>query len=397
MRSKFNLTALILILFFTSCQKEKPINEIIDTSLSFAEKQYTAMAEVMKDKPGLLPRTLDTTGTLVTSNTGWWTSGFVPGSLWYLYENTKDEKFREYASRMTSYIEKEKYNKGTHDLGFMLYCSFGNGLRLTNDTSYKEVLLTGARSLSTRFRPNVGCIQSWGSRKGWQCPVIIDNMINLEFLMWAFKNSGDSSFYKIAVIHSDTTIKNHFRPDYSTWHVVSYDTISGKVEAKQTAQGAADGSAWARGQSWGLYGYTVMYRETGLQRYLDQAVHIADFLLNHPNLPEDKIPYWDYDAPGIPDAKRDASAGAIMASALIELSGYVDQPKKQEYLGVAEKQIRSLASPEYMAKFGENGNFILKHSVGSLPAKSEVDVPLTYADYYFIEALLRYKQLGDTL
>lgn len=393
MRSKFNFTALILILFITSCQKEKPLNEIIDNSLAFAAKQYTAMAEVMKDKPGLLPRTIDTTGALVTSNSGWWTSGFVPGSLWYLYGYTNDDKFRDYAATMTSFLEKEKNNKGTHDLGFMLYCSFGNGLRLTNDTGYKAVLLTGARSLSTRFRPNIGCIQSWGSRKGWQCPVIIDNMMNLEFLMWAFKNSGDSTFYKIAVTHSDTTVRNHFRADYSTWHVVSYDTISGKVEAKQTAQGAADGSAWARGQSWGLYGYTVMYRETGLQRYLDQAVHIADFLINHPNLPEDKIPYWDYDAPGIPDAKRDASAGAIMASALIELSGYVDQPKKQEYLAVAEKQIRTLASPEYMAKTGENGNFILKHSVGSLPANSEVDVPLTYADYYFIEALLRYKKL----
>jgi rhamnogalacturonyl hydrolase YesR len=218
-------------------------------------------------------------------------------------------------------------------------------------------------------------------------------MMNLEFLMWAFKQTGDSSFYKIAVTHSDTTIKNHFRPDFSTWHVVSYDTIRGKVEAKQTAQGAADGSAWSRGQSWGLYGYTVMYRETGLQRYLDQAEHIADYLINHPNLPEDKIPYWDYNAPGIPDAKKDASASAIMASALIELSGYAGKEKGIQYLNVAEKQLRSLSSPAYLAKEGENGNFILKHSVGSLPAKSEVDVPLTYADYYYIEALLRYKKL----
>jgi unsaturated chondroitin disaccharide hydrolase len=395
MNIKLFATGFILLLFISSCNDEKPMNEVIDKSLSFAAKQYTLMAETMLEKSDLLPRTIDTTGTLVTSGSGWWTSGFFPGSLWYLYEYTKDEKFRDYAAKMTSRIEKEKYNKGTHDLGFMLYCSFGNGLRLTGDESFNEVLVTGARSLSTRFRPNVGCIQSWGSRKGWQCPVIIDNMMNLELLMWTFKHTGDSSFYHIAVTHSDTTMKNHFRTDYSSWHVVSYDTVSGRVEAKQTAQGAADGSAWARGQSWGLYGYTVMYRETGLQRYLDQAVHIADFLINNPNLPEDKIPYWDYNAPGIPDAKRDASAGAIMASALIELSGYVDQIKKQEYLNVAEKQIRSLASTEYLAKTGENGNFILMHSVGSLPANSEVDVPLTYADYYFIEALLRYRQLGD--
>jgi len=369
------------------------MNKVIDESLAFSARQYTLMAEALNNKPDLLPRTIDESGTLVTSNSGWWTSGFFPGSLWYLYEYSKDDKFKDAAIQMTSRIENEKNNTGTHDLGFMLYCSFGNGFRLTGDQNYKDVMLTGARSLSTRFRPNIGCIQSWGSRKGWQCPVIIDNMMNLEFLMWAFKQTGDSSFYKIAVTHSDTTIKNHFRPDFSTWHVVSYDTIRGKVEAKQTAQGAADGSAWSRGQSWGLYGYTVMYRETGLQRYLDQAEHIADYLINHPNLPEDKIPYWDYNAPGIPDAKKDASASAIMASALIELSGYAGKEKGIQYLNVAEKQLRSLSSPAYLAKEGENGNFILKHSVGSLPAKSEVDVPLTYADYYYIEALLRYKKL----
>jgi len=386
---------LVLSVIIASCSKEKPLKTVIEESLAFSVSQYNLMTDVMKEKPDLLPRTVDTSGTLVTSGSGWWTSGFFPGSLWYLYEYSKDEKTKDAASQMTSRVEKEKNNTGTHDLGFMLYCSFGNGFRLTGGESYKDVLLTGAKSLSTRFRPNIGCIQSWASSNKWQCPVIIDNMMNLELLMWAFNQSGDSSFYKIAVSHADTTIKNHFRNDFSTWHVVSYDTITGKVEAKQTAQGYADGSSWSRGQSWGLYGYTVMYRETGLQRYLDQAEHIADFLINHPNLPEDKIPYWDYDAPGIPDAKRDASAGAIMTSALIELSGYVGQDKKVQYLAIAEKQIRSLASPAYLAKKGENADFILMHSVGSLPGKSEVDVPLSYADYYFIEALLRYKKLLD--
>jgi hypothetical protein len=393
MKNNLYIIAFAVSVLFCACKKEKPLVRIIDESLAFSVKQYTLMADIMKDKPDLLPRTTDTSGALVASNSGWWTSGFFPGSLWYLYEYSKDEKIKDAAVRMTSIVEKEKNNTGTHDLGFMLYCSFGNGFRMTGDQSYKDVLLTGARSLSTRFHPNIGCIQSWGSRKGWQCPVIIDNMMNLELLMWAFKQSGDSSFYHIAVSHADTTMRNHFRPDYSTWHVVSYDTITGRVEAKQTAQGAADGSSWSRGQSWGLYGYTMMYRETGFQRYLDQAQHIADYLINHPNMPEDKIPYWDYDAPGIPDAKRDASAGAIMASALIELSGFVAPGKKDQYLPIAEKQIRSLASPAYMAKKGENGDFILMHSVGSLPGKSEVDVPLSYADYYFIEALMRYRKL----
>jgi unsaturated chondroitin disaccharide hydrolase len=391
-----NLLTILLISFlmvFVSCEKQKPMDKVVNDALSFSLKQYKHMADVMKDKEDLLPRTLDTVGNLVTAKSSWWTSGFFPGCLWYLYEYSKDGKIKEYAEMMTARIEKEKNNTGTHDLGFMLYCSFGNGLRVTENKNYNEVLLTGAKSLSTRFRPKIGCIQSWNSRKGWQCPVIIDNMMNLEFLMWAFKSSGDSSYYKICVSHSDTTMKNHFRPDYSSYHVVSYDTITGRVEKKQTSQGAADESAWARGQSWGLYGYTVMFRETKLVRYLNQAIHIADFMIDNPNMPQDKIPYWDFNAPGIPNAKRDVSAGAVMASALIELSGYVQPELGKKYLGIAETQLRSLASPAYLAKTGKNGNFILMHSVGSIPGKSEVDVPLTYADYYFIEALLRYKSL----
>jgi hypothetical protein len=172
--------------------------------------------------------------------------------------------------------------------------------------------------------------------------------------------------------------------------------VTGRVEARQTHQGAADESAWSRGQVWGLYGYTVMYRETKLDRYLNQAKNIAEFLINHPNMPENKIPYWDFNAPGIPDALRDASAGSIMASALVELSQYVDSASALKYINIAETQIRTLASPEYMARLGENGNFLLKHGVGHLPGKSEIDVPLTYGDYYFIEALMRYKNLIST-
>jgi len=392
MNRKLLLLSVLSLLLF-SCVREKPIEKVIDKALAASAEQYMLMYNVMKDKPDLLPRTIDTTGTLVTSKSSWWCSGFFPGTLWYLYENTNDQKFRDAAAEMTSRIEKEKFNKGTHDLGFMLYCSFGNGLRLTGEESYKEVLMTGAGSLATRFRPQIGCIQSWNTRRGWQCPVIIDNMMNLEFLMWAFKHSGDSSFYNICVTHSDTTIKNHFRPDFSSYHVVSYDTVTGKVEKRQTHQGYSDESAWARGQVWGLYGYTVMYRLTEQERYLDQALKIADFLINHPNMPEDKIPYWDFNAPDIPNALRDASAGAIMASALIELSGFAGPEKSMIYKSIAEKQIRSLASPEYLARPGENGNFILKHGVGHLPGNSEVDVPLTYGDYYFVEALMRYKKL----
>jgi len=395
MRTLFNLLILPALFILVSCTQEEPITRVINESLDFSVKQYSLMTSVMKDKEGQLPRTIDSDGKLRTENSRWWTSGFYPGCLWYLYEYSKDQKIKDDAMMMTARVEQEKYTTNNHDVGFMLYCSFGNGLRITGEESYNEVLLTGAKSLSTRFRSNIGCIQSWGSNKKWQCPVIIDNMMNLELLMWAFKKSGDSSYYRIAVSHADTTMKYHYRPDYSTYHVVSYDTITGKVQVRQTAQGFSDESAWSRGQSWGLYGYTMMYRETKLDRYLQQAEHIADFLINHPNLPEDNIPYWDYNAPGIPDAARDASAGAIMASALIELSGYVSPETGKKYLQVAETQIRTLSSPEYRANPGDNGNFILMHSVGSIPANSEVDVPLTYADYYFIEAMMRFRELQE--
>lgn len=393
MRSRLIQILLIASLAY-SCTGEKDIDKIIDESLSFSHDQYLLMYDVMKDKPDLLPRTLNAEGELVTANSRWWTSGFFPGTLWYLYEYSQDPKMLEAAQNMSARVEREKFTTNNHDVGFMIGCSFGNGLRLTGEEKYKEVITTGARSLSTRFRPVSGMIQSWGSRNGWQCPVIIDNMMNLELLMDAFHMTGDSAFYKIATTHADSTMKHHYRPDYSSYHVVSFDTISGAVEVKQTHQGYADESAWARGQVWGLYGYTVMYRETKLEKYLQHAQHIAEFLVNHPNMPEDGIPYWDFNAPDIPDAKRDASAGAIMASALIELSGYVDEAKSREYLDIAEKQIRILSSPAYRASLGENGKFILMHGVGHLPGKSEVDVPLTYGDYYYIEALIRFRNLA---
>ena len=377
-----------------SCQpKQEPMTELIKNRLDRSAEQYLLMAESLKDQPDQLPRTINAEGKLVTSNSRWWCSGFFPGSLWYLYENNHSGTFLENARNFTARIENEKFNKGTHDLGFMLYCSFGNGYRITGDTAYRSIMLTGAESLVSRFNPTVGCIQSWNANSKWQFPVIIDNMMNLEFLFWASKASGDPKYRNICISHADMTIKNHFRPDYSSYHVVSYDPATGQVEKKNTAQGFADESAWARGQAWGLYGFVVMYRETQDAKYLEQAKHIASFILNHPNLPADKIPYWDFNAPEIPDAKRDASAGAIIASALIELSGYVDEDLAKTYLKVAETQIRTLSSPEYFAEKGTNGNFILKHSVGSIPGKSEVDVPLTYADYYYIEALLRYQSL----
>jgi hypothetical protein len=326
------------------------------------------------------------------SNSSWWCSGFYPGTLFLLYKQTKDAVLYNEALRILGSLKKEQFNTGTHDLGFMMYCSFGNANLIEPKPEYKDILLNSAKSLSTRFNPTVGCIKSWNGKPD-EFLVIIDNMMNLKLLFWATAVSGDSSFYKIAVTHANTTMKNHFRADNSSYHVINYNATTGAVQQKRTAQGAADESAWARGQVWGLYGYTETYRETKDVKYLDQAIKIASFILSHPNFPADKIPYWDFNAPGIPNTLRDASAAAIMASALLELCTYVKKSDAEKYFKIAEAILMKLSSPEYKAATGTNGGFILKHSVGHFPNKTEVDVPLTYADYYFIEAITRYKNM----
>ncbi|WP_184542263.1 glycoside hydrolase family 88 protein [Mucilaginibacter sp. FT3.2] len=376
----------------TTFKQDKQLLQIISNDYKTAADQYKLMAKELE--PDKFPKTFyPATGKLETSSSDWWCSGFYPGTLLYLYHQTGDKALLTEADRMLDALAKEQYNKTTHDLGFMMYCSFGNAQKFEPKPEYKQILINSAKSLCTRFDPKVGCIKSWDSKKQ-EYLVIIDNMMNLELLFWATHVTGDSSFYKIAVTHANTTMKNHFRADYSSYHVVNYNPQTGEVQQKRTAQGFADESAWARGQAWGLYGYTVMYRETKDKKYLDQANHIAGFILNNPNLPADKIPYWDYNAPNIPNALRDASAASVMASAFLELCHYAGKKEGQQYYSTAETIIKNLSKQPYMAAAGTNGGFILQHSVGSLPAKSEVDVPLTYADYYFIEALNRYKNIN---
>ena len=346
------------------------MSQVIDRAFNRAYEQASRLASQLKTDSLALPRTTDAQGHLVTSDSRWWTSGFFPGTLWYLFEYTHDRQILELARDFTARVEREQYTTDNHDVGFILNCSFGNGYRLTGDEQYRTVLLQGASSLATRFRPLSGVIQSWdiapwSTRLGWQCPVIIDNMMNLELLTRASELSGDPRFREMAVAHAETTLKNHFRKDHSSYHVVSYDTLSGRPHLHITKQGYSDSSAWARGQAWALYGFSMMYRETGEERYLQQAELIADFLLRHPRLPEDMVPYWDFDAPGIPDAPRDASAAAVMASALVELSQAAQNPEAaRKYREAAQMQIRSLAADTYLAAPGTNGGFILKHSVG---------------------------------
>ena len=368
--------------------------KFIKKEMDFAVLQSRRMYDSVKDLDGRLVNTTRN-GVLETCDSKNWVAGFFPGTLWYLYEYTGDPELRAAAERMTERMAPEQYNRDNHDVGFMVYCSYGNGWRLTGRDDYRQVIVNAGNSLATRFSPSVGCTRSWNPqpRKMRDFIVIVDNMMNLELLTVTSALTGDPRFMDIARTHSNTTIRNHYRPDYSCWHVVNYDEMTGEILSKETEQGYADGSAWSRGQAWGLYGFTMMYRQTRDPRYLEQAVNIGRFLMNHPALPKDKIPYWDLDVPVEKDTPRDASSACIMASAFIELSTFVEDPVlSQQFLGLAEQQLTSLSKAPYKAKAGENANFILKHSTANKPANT-FDTPLVYADYYYIEALLRYKRL----
>ncbi len=389
---------LIQLVVLSSCMatSEKAgmqaMDQLIDDQFRFAAKQYKVlMQHTVKDS---MPRTwYALENKFRNDNLESWISGFYPATLLYIYEYTKDKEILTEAESRLELQKKMRHFSGHHDGGFMIYCPFGNAYRLTGKQEYREVIHDAAKALSTRFRPQVNSIQSWDSSRNFRCPVIIDNMMNLEMMYWVSNDGGDSLYRNIAVAHANKTLQNHFRPDNSSWHVVDYDPATGNVARKATWQGLADSSAWSRGQGWGLYGFTFMYRFTKDTRYLEQAHKIAKFILNHPNMPADKIPVWDFNAKGDISVLRDASAAAIMASALLELSIYSNEADKKLYRETAETMIRSLASDKYRANVGENGGFLLKHSVGALPLHNEIDVPLTYADYYWLEAMLRYRHL----
>jgi unsaturated chondroitin disaccharide hydrolase len=375
----------------SSAGAAESVEALVARDMKRAAGQYTLLLERMQDRSGF-PRTVEQ-GALKTVTVADWTAGFFPGSLWYLFEATGDTAWRAAAERYTARTAPAKFDKSQHDLGFMLGAGYGNGYRLTGNPAYRDALLAGATTLMTRFHPQVGAIQSWNvnARSAWTYPVIIDNMMNLELLTWAATAAAEPRYREVAVLHADTTLQHHFRPDGSSVHLVDYDPASGAVRARVTVQGHADGSAWARGQAWGLYGYTMMFRATRTPAYLAQAHRIAQFYMTHPRLPADKVPYWDFDAPDIPQAPRDTSAAAIASAALLELATFSDAATAARYRDFAEQTLRSLSSPAYLAAPGDNGGFLLKHATGHLPAGKEIDVPLNYADYYFLEALLRLK------
>jgi unsaturated chondroitin disaccharide hydrolase len=387
-------------LFFSSCNPENNTEPDFSGLIKFSGQQLELLMQNTEEilasgnntnkqgRPLVVPRNLNEDGTLRLIPSRDWVSGFFPGSLWFMYQYTGQSKWKAAAEKYTAPLEVEKYTTTTHDLGFMMGCSFGKGYELTGNASYREILIESAKSLITRFNPTVGAIRSWDHNTDkWQYPVIIDNMMNLELLFWTSKQTGDPLYADIAVKHALTTLKNHFRDDFSTYHVIDYDTLTGAVLNKHTHQGLHHESAWARGQAWGLYGYTMTYRESGKAEFLQQAEKIADFILGHPNMPKDLVPYWDFDVPAGNGEPRDVSAAAITASALYELGSFIPA-KKKLYQEKASLMLANIAD-NYKSPSGGNKGFILGHSTGHKPNNSEVDVPIMYAEYYFLEALGR--------
>ncbi|WP_113663776.1 glycoside hydrolase family 88 protein [Pedobacter nanyangensis] len=378
---------------------------------SASEKQLGKLLDTANRVDTLYPRTIDQCGKVIFTNMYEWTSGFFAGSLWYGYEGTGNPQLKAQAIKWTEKLEPLKSFTEHHDLGFMVYCSYGNAYRMTKNEKYKDILVQAAQSLSTRFSEKTGVIKSWDKFGSWDgkgrydFPVIIDNMMNLELLFFASKVTGNQSYREIALSHAEKTMQNQIRDDYSSYHVVCYDPQNGKVLSRETAQGYANNSTWARGQSWGIYGFTMTYRETQDPRYLKVASKMADYYIDHSDLPSDFVAYWDFNAnqngytPSIrskakdtPTNYRDASAAAVTASALLELSTFSGINAKK-YRDAGVKILKSLSGSAYFAKYGTNGGFLLRHSVGSIAHGVEIDVPLVYADYYYLEALNRYRKI----
>ncbi|MFR9521582.1 MAG: glycoside hydrolase family 88 protein [Rikenellaceae bacterium] len=384
------ITLALFPLLFAQCVS----NDVSSSSaLDYCAEQVTHSIESLQPlDPTMTPRNIApgaTSWNLVKVQKEEWCAGFWPGVLWYNYEYTQDEQdlrnAQIYTEGLYDIAMAPAYD---HDLGFLIYCSYGNGYRLTKNEAYKDVILTSAENLSKLFNPNAGTILSWPREidKFGGHNTIIDNMINLEMLFWAEENGGSKTLRDIAISHADRTMETLFRPDGTSYHVAVFNPVSGEHIRSCTHQGYADDTMWARGQTWGIYGFTMCYRFTQDPKYLAFAEKLAAVFLK--DLPQDMVPYWDYNDPTIPNAYRDTSAAAVAASALLELSTYV--PGKG-YLETAKEILTSLD-----ANYRNNdAPAFLLHSTGNYPAGSEIDYSIIYADYYYYEALLRLKRLEE--
>lgn len=387
---KVCLLACVFILF--SCSPKGGQFDC-DGALNYCDNQVKRTLDEIGDTT-MMPRNIldnQTRWNLIPVSIYDWTVGFWPGILWYDYEYTNNEEIKKAAIHYTELLQPlTELPAYDHDLGFQLFCSYGNAWRLTGDERYKQILLNAADTLATLFNPAIGTILSWPREvepRNWPHNTIIDNMINLEMLFWAAKNGGNKKLYDIAVRHAETTMKYHFREDGGCYHVAVYDTLDGHFIKGLTHQGYADSSLWARGQAWAIYGYTMVYRETQDKKFLRFAEKISDLYLSRLNKNE-YVPYWDFDAPSIPNEPKDASAAAIVASALLDLSQLEDDREKAEkYQSSAILMLAELSSENYQSR-NRNPSFLL-HSTGHYPNSSEVDVSIVYADYYYIEALIK--------
>jgi unsaturated chondroitin disaccharide hydrolase len=387
---KFLIFCVILIqTLLINRLNSQALDSLVFNSLYFAEQQLIATVAELGGSL-LYPYKTINGGSWETRSPGSWVTGWFPGCLWYMYEWTGQDTWKIWAEKWTEGLENSQYKTNSHDVGFIIFCSFGNGFRLTNKDGYRGIILQAANSLSTRYNSTVGCIQSWNGYSIYDFPVIIDNMMNLEILFWAAENGGKSEWYDMAVSHSLRTLEDHIRQDGSTYQIVAYDTTSGEVIAKLSKQGYSYESTWARGQAWGIYGFTIAYRYTGNELFLYTAKKLSNFFID--NLPGDCIPKWDFDSP---DTLKDASAAAIASSALLELSTLTnDSEDEGKYKNAALNILKSLCAPAYLAE-GTNSSGILLHGVQNYNDKKGIDVSLIYADYYFIEALTRWLTLPN--
>lgn len=380
--------------------KDADFDAKVDDALNFAQKQLKRTIAELNNDSTKFPHAVraDKDSSWITTSSSAWGCGYFPGMMWYMYEITGDEFWKKNANRWTLGVEKEKYNKGAQDLGFMITSSFGNAYRLTKNKHYGEVLLETGEHFANRYNSVVGCTRSWGPNEdNKQFQVIIDNMVGTELLFTGAKIGGKKDWFDMAIKHAEKTMKNHLRSDGSTYHVVNYDPVTGVVIGKRSAQGYALESRWARGQAWAIHGFTTTARETSEGRFLQTAQKVADYFIN--NLPENYIPYWDFHAPNIPDEKRDTSAASIAASGLFELSTLVEDDKaKQKYFDSACKILNSLCSPPYLSEGTDTPAILLEMIETRYDARDpSVKLSCIWGDYFFVEAIVRYQKIRQNI
>ena len=375
----------------------------VDKELKYCHSQVLRALSLLRDKEGNYDFSAEPRNILSSDSAakGWncrkacaeeWCSGFWPGILWMDWSVSKDSEVLRAARGYTEALRDIAYRPCyDHDIGFLMFCSFGKGYEFCPNEDYRRVILASADSLATLFNPLVGTILSWPrevDRQGWPHNTIMDNMMNLDMMFWAAENGGNPLLYDLALTHAKTTLRNHFREDGSCYHVAVYDTLSGDFIKGVTHQGYSDDSMWARGQAWAIYGYTMVYRYTGKKLFLDFAQKVADIYLRRlKETSDDMVPLWDMDDPRGTSAPKDASAAAVVADALLELQEYVGGEKSREYKEAAIGMLACLSSARYQSR--EKNTAFLLHSTGHHPAGSEIDASIIYADYYYLEALLR--------